>query len=237
MPTQNWQDLIAAAEKEDKKFQPVPAQDYNVVVVKSEPRTSSTGKQGYNIQTKIVDEGPSKGRVVFDTMWISPESPIALRIFFNQMKVLGLDTQYFASNPSPDQIAGALVGKVFRAEVIIKKNNKDEDVNEIKNYKTADSAAQAAAQNFLANNGSATTAAPAAPSPSAPAPTPAAPAPAAPAPAPVAPAPEPAPAAQPDVAAQEAAVPPSPAETAPAAPAPAPAQDNTLPPPPPPPVF
>jgi hypothetical protein len=224
MPTQNWQDLIAAAEKEDKKFQPVPAQDYNVVVVKSEPRTSSTGKQGYNIQTKIVDEGPSKGRVVFDTMWISPESPIALRIFFNQMKVLGLDTQYFASNPSPDQIAGALVGKVFRAEVIIKKNNKDEDVNEIKNYKTA-------------NNGSATTAAPAAPSPSAPAPTPAAPAPAAPAPAPVAPAPEPAPAAQPDVAAQEAAVPPSPAETAPAAPAPAPAQDNTLPPPPPPPVF
>ena len=232
MPSTSWTELLQEAEKSED-FKPIPAAEYDLVVSKAEPTISQkTGKQGWNTQNKVVNEGPHKGRIVFDRHYISPESPGALKMFFGKMKVVGLDAAFFATNPTPEAIASALVGRVFHGEVIIKKDNKGDDQNEIKKYSTASEFAKHEALSVATANSQQN----AAPAP-VPGPVPTA-----------APAPAPAPAA-PDVAAQEAAPPPAPAPAAPApapaapaapepAPAPAPApQDGALPPPPPPPQF
>lgn len=241
MPTQDWNDLIKEAAKHEDDFKPIPAQEYDFVVSKVEPTTSQrTGKQGWKTQNKVVD-GEHKGRVVFDQHYISPESPTALNIFFGTMKVLGLDAAFFATNPTPEAIAQAMVGKVFHGTVVIEPDNRGEphpDRNAIKNYKTASEFAkhQALSVATSANAATAPTSAPPTPT-AAPVPQPvaaAAPQPPAAPPAPAAPAPAaPAPAAAP--AAPE-APPAAPAPEPAAAPA-APQQDSTLPPPPPPPQF
>jgi hypothetical protein len=240
MPTQSWEDLLKESEKDDD-FKPIPAGEYDLIVSKAEATISQrTGKQGWKTQNKVVNEGPYKGRIVFDQHYISPESPGALRIFFGKMKVLGLDAAYFATNPTPEAIAGALVGKVFHGEVVVGPDNKGDDRNELKKYSTPSEFAKHEALSVATSANTNPNAAASAPVPG---PVPAN----APAPAPT---PAPAPA-QPDVAAQQAAPPPQPPAPAPAPAAPAPAapepatapappaapQDGALPPPPPPPQF
>ena len=218
MPSKTWSELLNDAEEAGGGFSVIPADSYDFVIVKSEARKSSNQKDMFNIQAKVIN-GPSQGKNVFNNFVISPESPVSLRIFFQQMKVLGLTGEnLFNSNPTPEQIASALYGKAFKGTVIIEKDNKGEDRNVIKNFATVSDAVKAEAATFLANQGggnggtpsavpdlaamSAAASTPAATPTSAPPAPPAAPtapaaAPAAPPAPPAAPAPAPAPAAQP----------------------------------------
>lgn len=100
-------------------FDPLPAGDYDVEVVKSENTTSSTGKTMFKVQMKVLN-GPHAGRIVFNQFVVSPTSPNALGFFFQHMRVLGLDGNYFAQNPSEEAIAAALVGRRCRVTVAIR---------------------------------------------------------------------------------------------------------------------
>jgi hypothetical protein len=61
--------------------------------------------------------GPHGGRKVPNNFVISPENANALGFFFRHMRALGLDSAYFSQNPSPQQVAAALVGKNCQIEV------------------------------------------------------------------------------------------------------------------------
>lgn len=124
--------MLKDAESETKSFDPMPDGTYDLVVEKAEHRTSAKGKDGYNI-TAVVENGPYKNRKVFETFWISPDSPAALGIFFRQMRDLGLDNSFWASDPSNEQIVAALKGRRFQGTVNTeeyngKKNNRIQGV-------------------------------------------------------------------------------------------------------------
>lgn len=163
-------------------FDPLPPGDYDVEIVKSEAKQSSSGKTMFAVQMKVLN-GPNANRVVWNQFVVSPENPNALSYFFQHMAILGLDAQFFAANPPEATVASALVGR--RCTVTLDQRTWQGTIrNNVKSLKK------------LAG----VPAAPAAPAaaPAAPAPAPAAPA-AAPAPAPV---PEPPATPQPPAAAE-----------------------------------
>lgn len=111
--TINWGELMAGVAEQLK---PVPKGTYDVVVSKAEPKTSSTNKAMWATHLQI-EGGPHNGRVVYNNVTLTTDNPQALRMFFVNMAAFGLDQQFFASNPSPQAIANALVGRRARVEL------------------------------------------------------------------------------------------------------------------------
>lgn len=116
MPLKTWDELLNDAGDAGKAFEPLPDGTYDFVITESKHVTSAKGKDGYNITAKV-ESGPYKNRNVFNTFYISPDSPAALGIFFRQMSSIGLDANFFKSSPTNEQIVSALVGKHFRGTV------------------------------------------------------------------------------------------------------------------------
>jgi hypothetical protein len=83
-----------------------------VIVEATATKTNDQSKDMIKWKAKI-ESGPFVDRPVTGNFTISPESPIALRIFFSQMAVLGLDGAFFTANPNApvELIAQALVGR------------------------------------------------------------------------------------------------------------------------------
>lgn len=114
MAQANFADLLKAAE--DAGFSNCPPGTYDARVVAGEARTTGAGKDMIVVKFEIVG-GPHGGRKVPNNFVISPENANALGFFFRHMRALGLDSAYFAQNPSPAQVAADLVGRVCRIEV------------------------------------------------------------------------------------------------------------------------
>jgi hypothetical protein len=75
------------------------------------------GKDGYNITTEVIS-GDKKGRKVFHTFWVSPDSEKAMQFFFRNMSVLGLPRAWFINNnPSDEQILARLEGAKFQGTI------------------------------------------------------------------------------------------------------------------------
>lgn len=145
MPLKNWAQLKDDAKESGQSFEPLPDGDYDFKIIASEHRKSQSQKDGYNI-TAEVESGPYKGRRVWNTFWVSPDSAVAMGIFFRQFAALGLDGTFFDSEPSDEQIVGALVGKRFRGTVTTREWNGNKN-NEIKNVAKATGPAPAPASN------------------------------------------------------------------------------------------
>ncbi len=114
MASANFSDLLKAAE--DAGFSNTPPGTYDAVVAKGEAKTTSAGKDMIVVSFEV-QGGPHGGRKVPNNFVISPENANALGFFFRHMRALGLDSAYFAQNPSPQQVAAALVGRTCRIEV------------------------------------------------------------------------------------------------------------------------
>lgn len=89
----------------------LPDGEYNVMVVEAEMTRTANDKPMIKTKFRVID-GPKKDRPVWTNFTISAESPIALRIFFQQMAALGLSADYFAAGPAPDQVARDLVNRM-----------------------------------------------------------------------------------------------------------------------------
>lgn len=221
MPTKSWQDLLNDAGDGGGTYDPLPDGDYDFIVKEAEVKTASTGRTMYAVKT-AVQGGPHNGRFVWHNFVVTPENPTALGWFFKNMNVLGLNAEYFKTDPADHQVAAALVGRAFRGQVAVRKWQ-GQDRNEIKAFFPAGGAGL---------GGPAPTVAAAPPPHAAPPPVaqPAPPPPpaAAPAPPPVQQAPAPAPVAETSAQQVQAAPvapppPPPPAAAAPPPPPPAPA--------------
>jgi hypothetical protein len=209
----DWGALAAAAGSGD--FDALPAGDYDLKCVSAEYKTTGNGKPMWVAKFQVMN-GQYAKRMVWHNFVLSPDSEIALGIFFRQMAVFGMTKEWFTTTkPSTDAVINTLVGREVRAGLGIKKYN-GTDRNEIK-------ALAPLPGNAPPPVGGVSAAAP-------PPPPPPAPAAATPPPPPPAPAPAPAPA---PVAAEVAApaAPPVPE------PAPAPAEPQVDIPIPPPPSF
>lgn len=90
--------------------------EFPVVIVKAEVDKTSTGKARIKVQVKITS-GPYVGRSINDQLIISPESPVAMKIFYQHMDTLGLGDAFFSGLTGLDmdaavsKIAVTLQGK------------------------------------------------------------------------------------------------------------------------------
>lgn len=135
-----WSDLIKEAQEsgELSGFEPLEPNDYALEVVEVTVAETSTSKTMFKSKMKVT-EGPHEGRFVWDNHVVSPESPVAMSIFFRTMKTHGLDGEFFASNPTNDEVArrmtgATLIGKVTQKEYPL---GSGEMRNEVKNYTKA----------------------------------------------------------------------------------------------------
>lgn len=171
MSSINWTDLVKEA-GETASYEPLPDGDYELKVIESKATVSQSGKTMFKITTEV-QSGPHAKRRVWDNLVISPENNKALGMFFMKMGVLGLNKEYFSSNPSNAQIEAALLHRTFRGSIGTRTYNGNRS-NEVKNYYPVQAVASEA---FSAAASAAPAAAPAyaaAPAP-APAPAPASP--------------------------------------------------------------
>jgi hypothetical protein len=111
--TYNWAELMQQA---GGGFEPLPPSEYDVQVVSAEAKPSSTGKLMISVRFQVLS-GPQAGRPVYNNFTLSPENPQALGFFFRHMKVLGLDENFFRSNPAPEQVAESLKGRQCRIKL------------------------------------------------------------------------------------------------------------------------
>lgn len=131
MPSKSWTELLTEA-GDAGNYDPLPDGDYDFIVGESKAQQASTGKQMYVI-TARVETGPYANKPVFHNFVLSPDNPNALGFFFRNMGVFGLSREFFASNPSDFQVAEALKGRRFRAQIGTRKWQ-GQDRNEIKAF-------------------------------------------------------------------------------------------------------
>jgi hypothetical protein len=84
--------------------------EFPATIVEAEATINSSDNPMIKCKFKIAT-GPYAGRPIYNNFNITPDSPGALRIFFQQMEALGLGEAFFDHNPQPHQIAQELVGK------------------------------------------------------------------------------------------------------------------------------
>ena len=173
----NWNELLQASEAGGGggSYEPLPDGTYDLKVIEATNATTQSGKVMFKIKCEV-QTGAFAKRLVWTNQTISPENATALAIFFSSMSALGLTKEYFAQQPSPEHIASALNGRLFRGTIGSRVWN-GEKRNEIKRFLPAEATVAVGAP----------ASAPVAQAPApAPAPAPAS-APVAPAPAPAAP--------------------------------------------------
>lgn len=95
----------------------MPPDWYDCIVTETQSVRSSTGKPMIKVKM-IVETGPKKGSVLFDQHVLSVENPAALRMWFQRMKIFGLDGDYWADNPPMQDVADRIRGRRVRAEVV-----------------------------------------------------------------------------------------------------------------------
>lgn len=150
MPLKTWAELRAEADAAPKtSFEPLPPGPYNIRVEKVEHRISQEkSKDGFNVSA-IVLNGPYEGRKIFNTFYVSPDSPTAMGIFFRHMDALGIPGEFFDTNPSIEAICQALTNKV--AVFTVKQEPYNGKIqNKLTNVTVADPAVVAAASSPIA---------------------------------------------------------------------------------------
>lgn len=83
---------------------------FDGIVTEATATQSSNGKDMIKAKLQI-EGGKNHGRVYWRNIVVSPESTSAMRMFFVTMKAFGLEGEYFAANPTMEQIARDITGK------------------------------------------------------------------------------------------------------------------------------
>ena len=137
MPTKRWSDKLKEAEKAPS-FKELDEDTYSFVI-------NDAGKVGeYNSVEQIsinpaVESGPRSGSRLFHNFNFPDDNPQVLRIVFEQFQALGLGEEFFQSEPSMEQVAQALKGRRFVAEVVhtTSKNDPSKKYVNLRNFKPA----------------------------------------------------------------------------------------------------
>lgn len=125
MPAANWKDLMNKAEEGAKDFAILDEGMY-AFVVKEPAKVGETGKGNPKFTINpSVESGPRANARVFHDFIVS-ESPFAMKnFFFGDLAILGLGVEFFNQNPTEQQIAQALQGRRFVAEVFHEPGHSD----------------------------------------------------------------------------------------------------------------
>lgn len=144
MPTKSWKDLMNAAEEGAKEFTLLEPGMYSFVI-KDAAKVGQTSKENpkWTINPSV-ESGPRANARVFHDFIVS-DSPYAMKnFFFGDLATLGLGPQFFDKNPSEQEIAQALQGRRFVAEVYHEEGNNGKTYARLRNFSAPTGAAPAA---------------------------------------------------------------------------------------------
>ena len=112
----DWADLSKTAA--DGGFTVLPNGEYDVFVNNTNGGKTSTGKDRVRVNFKV-ENGPHAGAVVTNDFVITPDNANAMSIFFRNMAVLGLTSEYFTANSraSIEKVATDLATKRARCRL------------------------------------------------------------------------------------------------------------------------
>lgn len=149
-----WGDLV---KEFSGGFDPIPSGDYDVVVESAESVLSKNGKNMIKVKFKV-QGGPSNNRTVFWNAVFSPRrddgsmNEGALKAWFSNMAAFGMKTEFFAANPSFEQIADTMVGRKVIVNLGIREYMGN-DQNDVKRIKPPQGGALEVAGGGFASNG------------------------------------------------------------------------------------
>lgn len=109
----DWNTLMANASAD---FEPLPPNDYDVQVTSAERTQTQNGKLMFKVKFNVL-AGPYANRKIFNNFVVSPENPNAMAFFFRHMAALGLNSDYFKANPTPEQVASDLMNRQCRLKI------------------------------------------------------------------------------------------------------------------------
>lgn len=134
MPMVSWSDRMNAAEEGAKEFELLPENVYSFVIKDAaQVKETSKGNPKYTINPSVESGDRANARVFHD--FIVSDSAYAMKnFFFGDLAKLGLGAEFFATNPSDDQIAKALQGRRFTAEVYHEEGNNGKTYARLRNF-------------------------------------------------------------------------------------------------------
>lgn len=119
--------------KENKDaLKPLPDGEYMAVVSDAEATKSQNDKPMIRLKLLVTTAAGTK-KMVATQMTVSVENPTALGIFFRQMEAFGIGADYWASNPTLEQVANVMRDKSIRV-VLGTSTWNDQPRNDVKNY-------------------------------------------------------------------------------------------------------
>lgn len=94
----------------------VPDGEYPLIVLDATATQASTGKPMIKLVLAII-EGPKKDRKIYTQLTLSPENPVALKMWFQQLAAFGIGPEFFATKPTMEQLATALKNRGVVAKI------------------------------------------------------------------------------------------------------------------------
>lgn len=144
MPAQSWKDLMNKAEEGAKEFTPLDPGMYSFVI-KEPAKIGQTSKENPKFTINpSVETGPRTNARVFHDFIVSDSAYAMKNFFFGDLAVLGLNASFFDQNPTEQQIAQALQGRRFVAEVFHEEGNNGKTYARLRNFAAPTSAPPAA---------------------------------------------------------------------------------------------
>lgn len=144
MPAQSWKDLMNQAEEGAKEFAILDPGMYSFVI-KDAAKVGQTSKENPKFTINpSVESGPRANARVFHDFIVSDSAYAMKNFFFGDLAILGLNASFFDQNPTEQQIAQALQGRRFVAEVYHEEGNNGKTYARLRNFAAPTSAAPAA---------------------------------------------------------------------------------------------
>lgn len=119
MPLKTWTELMNDADTQVSGFEPLTPGIYDFVIENAaKVGETQKGNPKFTINPSV-ESGPRKNARIFHDFSVSDSQVAMKRHFFGALKAIGLGPEFFSSEPTGEQIAKALQGKRFKAEVFI----------------------------------------------------------------------------------------------------------------------
>lgn len=117
----SWKELMdEAASAPSTAFKILDEGDYAFFIKDATAQKAKDGVKDQIIVMAAVESGERRNATVRHQMTLSPESPMALQIFFRELGIFGLGEDFFAQNANMDMnfIASQLKNRRFSASVV-----------------------------------------------------------------------------------------------------------------------
>lgn len=144
MPAMDWKTLMNAAEEGAKEFALLDEGMYSFVI-KDAAKVGQTSKENPKFSINpSVETGERANARVWHDFSVSDSAYAMKTYFFGELANLGLGAEFFDTNPTEQQIAQALQGKRFVAEVYHEDGNDGKKRAKIRNLQPPVGAAPSA---------------------------------------------------------------------------------------------